>query len=214
MENPTQQTNKSKLEQLAKLTTPAIRMQMIQLGLNPFKVEDIEHFKQISSNKLDLSFLERFKAAWTFLFKNKINEGLEIVVLKKINSESVAVALTEKDSANITEAITLKPGQFFFPEPPPTESIMDVIKARAEAEKQKEQIISIPVPVVLESELPSTKRTKVTFDSVNKGKVTKLPIGRGSGKKIEVKEKSGKITPEEWKRRHGNIKKKTPKEKK
>ncbi len=77
---------KSQLEEIVGMITAQERIEMIQQGLNPFNVEDISYFRTIQNKTVKLSFWSRFKAAWSFAFKNKINDDLEIAVLKKINN--------------------------------------------------------------------------------------------------------------------------------
>lgn len=76
---------KSKFQQLVDKVNPHTRIQMVQLGLNPFNEEDIAHFHELTSKGNKLSWGQRFSAAWIFLWKKEINNNLLVAALKKVN---------------------------------------------------------------------------------------------------------------------------------
>lgn len=79
---------KSKFQEVLELVTPAERMQMIQLGLNPFMMEDVQHFKELQSKSKPgtFNFFQRLAASLMFIFRNKFNETLQIEALRYVNS--------------------------------------------------------------------------------------------------------------------------------
>lgn len=96
-------TEKSKtaFELVAELTTSTERMQMQQLGLNPFREGDIEEFKNIQSVGKIFNFFPRLKAAFSILFRSKVTLDLEVFVLRNFNDG--------KDNKDKTFGLNLKP---------------------------------------------------------------------------------------------------------
>lgn len=84
--NITQETKSQFQETLSKISSET-RMEMIQLGLNPFLETDIEKYWTIRANAKQLSFKERLIAVFQLLFKKKITDKLFAHVLCKINDD-------------------------------------------------------------------------------------------------------------------------------
>jgi hypothetical protein len=79
---------KSKFQLIAEKTTPKMRMEMMQMGLNPFNEDDLEQFHKVQKGEFTLSFWSRLKAACSFLFNNEINGDLELIVIKHLNTKT------------------------------------------------------------------------------------------------------------------------------
>lgn len=86
MMNITQEEKSQFQETLSKISSET-RMEMIQLGLNPFLESDVEKYWGIKANAKKLSFRERLIASFQLLFKKKITDKLFAHVLCKINDD-------------------------------------------------------------------------------------------------------------------------------
>lgn len=81
------QEGKSQFQETLSKVSSETRMEMIQLGLNPFLESDIEKYWTIRANAKHLSLKERFIASFQLLFKNKITDKLFAHMLCKINDD-------------------------------------------------------------------------------------------------------------------------------
>lgn len=79
--------SKSQFQETLNKISSETRMEMIQLGLNPFLESDVEKYWVIRANAKRLPFKERVIAAFQLLFKKKITDKLFAHVLCKINDE-------------------------------------------------------------------------------------------------------------------------------
>lgn len=84
--------SKSEFERIVEMVSPRERMDMVQLGLNPFALEDIKHFRKIQGDSFPgkLKFWKRFSLGFSFIFKNVILNELEVEVLRNLNKKNVS----------------------------------------------------------------------------------------------------------------------------
>lgn len=82
--NITQESKSQFQETLGKVSSET-RMEMVQLGLNPFLESDIEKYWTIRAQAKKLSFKERLIAGFQLVFKSKITDKLFTHVLCKVN---------------------------------------------------------------------------------------------------------------------------------
>jgi hypothetical protein len=209
-----QKEEKPRFQQIVDLSTPTTRMQMIQLGLNPFSAEDINHFKAIQKEGAELSRWSRFKAACALFFLNKVNDDLELLALKRLNaklptednaiiapsraqfSEFVMPEPTDgagKVRAAFTERVVKAPPFDYAEFPDMFEYQSDIIKGLKEREaglnKMKEEISKLPKNFEAEEFIPGVVPT--VFETP-KGK---QPIAMKKGsKRVKIKQDLSKAT--------------------
>lgn len=238
---------KSKFEQLAELTNSTVRMEMIQLGLNPFNTDDISYYYKLQGEPSNPKFFQRVKAAFTLIFRNKVNEDLEIMALKQINAKikvtghGLGLRNPEVSTYNpatsdfIKQVVTAAPTTSYNDETAEEykRKLKESLKSRMEStpEIPKESFIPVntEIPIVdpisgainmknttgmpsgkikvkipIETDEEVVKRiTKAPTKRVRfkQEEGTKLPVSRGSGKRITPIEKDSGRTPSKPRRK-------------
>lgn len=214
-------TQPSSFEKVVKSTTSIVRMEMIQLGLNPFNPEDIAHYYKLQAEGGELGFFKRLKAAASLLFKAKVNEDLETFVLKGLNKKIKTTDLPEDSlvgdykpfSSSFIEKISKSsPSGFPRDSEEYKKDLIDSLKMRVETPiSPLEHIVPIEpqetIPVITETDEEAVKRItkpptkRVHFKTAQTVEGTKLPVSRGSKKRITPKKDTDNNTPSRPKRK-------------
>lgn len=195
---------KTKFESLVESTNPTTRMEMIQLGLNPFNVDDISHYYKIQSEGSELGFFARLKAASAFLFKAKVNQDLETFVLKGINKKVKATDRLPEDSlvgdykpfssSFIEKVANSNPSGFPRDSTEYKKDLINSLKTRVETPPsplehivpiEPQQTIPVVSPIIPGNEVIKTPSKRVR---VKAPVGEKLPISRGSRKRTPKEE--------------------------